>query len=491
MTGFSERYALLLPKPQAAREDEPPVREEFLQQVWHEQLLSLENLISEEGQRIRVVSPGWWNRQCGPDFRNAQIEFNGRIYSGDVEVHLHASDWKNHGHHLDSRYDQVILHVIMAAGPNAAVQTSDGRRVATLVIGPLLRTDSHAVLALIADDEQATSASDMRGACSDSLARFGSAVLLNLLRLAGEWRMLNKARALRERMEYAGMDQAIYEMFMYACGFSAFKHHFRATARHLPYDRARQLAMRDPLILEAALLQISGLFPDSIPASAAGAPHHARLAAMRRDHLEGLQRLSLEWPRAGVRPNNNPERRLGGAAFFIARTAREGILESLENIWREDLTPLARRRAFETLFPKALGFWANYCSWTSKRMARPSAPIGAGRVRSIIGNVFIPAGLALARMRRDQSREEKVLTFFRMLPPEPENHLIQRMTPRILGDPCADKPSFQIQQGLLQIHQDWCASNPSCSQCPLAHYLESSLDVIMGTSALSHSESSA
>jgi hypothetical protein len=29
-----------------------------------------------------------------------------------------------------------------------------------------------------------------------------------------------------------------------------------------------------------------------------------------------------------------------------------------------------------------------------------------------------------------------------------------------------------MQQGLLQMHQDWCESNPSCRDCALIQYLE-------------------
>mgnify|MGYP003520372778 CR=1 FL=1 len=78
---------------------------------------------------------------------------------------------------------------------------------------------------------------------------------------------MNKMRAIRERMDWAGADQAVYEAVLYACGFSKFKQHFRAVARHLPYDRARQLSQQDPMLLECAFLQIAGLLPDALPFS--------------------------------------------------------------------------------------------------------------------------------------------------------------------------------------------------------------------------------
>ena len=250
---------------------------------------------------------------------------------------------------------------------------------------------------LILADEYPYAVGQSRGKCSELRAEAGPEALTKVVLLAGEWRMLHKARALRERMDHSGANQAIYEEFMYACGFGHFKHHFRAIARHLPYDRARQLALLDPLLLETAFLQIAGLLPENLPQGTTAVPHFARLRALRRDHLGGLRSLPLTWRRIGIRPANNPERRLAGAARFFTRTAREGLVDALEKHWRGNEKPLPRRRAFESLFPSATGFWATHCTWTGKKMKTPSAPLGSGRIRSIIGNVFIPAALALAR----------------------------------------------------------------------------------------------
>ncbi|MFP6584204.1 MAG: hypothetical protein VCD00_16835, partial [Candidatus Hydrogenedentota bacterium] len=96
---------------------------------------------------------------------------------------------------------------------------------------------------------------------------------------------------------------------------------------------------------------------------------------------------------------------------------------------------------------------------------KPVAPIGGGRIRSIIGNVFVPMGLAMARSSRDRSYEERVLTFFGALPKEPENRIIKIMLPRVYGNQPPKKLDFRLQQGLIQMYQDWCEPNPSCAKC--------------------------
>ena len=216
---------------------------------------------------------------------------------------------------------------------------------------------------------------------------------------------------------------------------------------------------------------MAGLLPAKLPEGSTAVPHYARLRALRRDELEGLRSLPLDWRRVGVRPTNNPERRLAGAARFIARTSSHGLLETLMRVWLEESVSLKQRRAFEGLFPRAMGFWAHHCTWAGKKMARATAPIGGGRIRSIIGNVFIPASLAVARRERDRSMEESIFSFFAALPKEQDNHVLRRMLPRVLGGAEAPKLNFRLQQGLLQMYQDWCEPNPSCHNCLALNYL--------------------
>jgi hypothetical protein len=443
-----------------------------LQCIWYDQLFAGENLLTDDGHRVEVVSPGWWNHGEGPDFKGAQIRFNGRLRSCDVEIHLSHTDWKAHGHHLDHRYDEVRLNVVYEAdAPAVPIVNSLGHVVSSLMLRPHIEEDIHAIHDRIVIDDFPYQVEGSYGKCAAFCDAGHPEAVGKFVLLAGEWRVLAKARAMRERMERQGKDQALYEALLSACGFSKFKYHFQAIARQLPYERARQLGAEDGMLLETAFLQIAGLLPNELPTGTTAVPHFARLRALRRNRLEGLRSLPLEWNRVGVRPNNNPERRLAGAARFVARTAQHGLFDTLDDCWKEELKPIERRWRFEELFPSAMGFWASHCTWTGKKMTAPSATLGAGRVRSIIGNVFTPAALADARSRKDRSREERVYDFFEALPKEPENKIQKIMLPRLFGESKPPKLTFRLQQGLLQTHQDWCEPNPSCQNCRVMGYL--------------------
>ena len=85
--------------------------EHLLQFVWKHKLFPLTPLHTTQGQTVEVIDPGLPNPDAGPDFFNAKIKIDGILWVGNVEIHVHASDWKRHHHHQDRAYDSVILHV--------------------------------------------------------------------------------------------------------------------------------------------------------------------------------------------------------------------------------------------------------------------------------------------------------------------------------------------------------------------------------------------
>ena len=451
---FSETYNTCRNRTAHLSED-ASILENELQSLWYAAAFSGE-LTTLEGHRVQIVSPGWWNKQQGPDFRNAQIKFNGQLCTGDVEIHVSANDWYAHGHHRDPEYNRVLLHVLQSppGTPGKPALTVAGNTIATLVFPPEV---------LLRHSNKGHAIQERCGQCAASLAQRKAETLGHFLDLAGEWRMLDKARRIRERMQRVSSEQAVYEFFMAACGYSRYKKAFQQIAEALPYERALQLARQDPFTLEAAFLKLGGLWPEKWPYDSPPSNHYQQLSSLLDEQLPGLKSLGLEWPRSGARPANYPERRVAGAARFLTRTAELGLLKQLDLLWRQPINPTARRRSFEALFGGATGYWANNFNWSGVQVQKATAPLGKGRIRTIIGNVLIPAALALIRQETDSLIPEKnVYDLFIALPREPENHIHRRMVSWLDLKASAVKLTFRRQQGLMQIHEDWCAHNPSC-----------------------------
>lgn len=88
------------------------MKEELLHYLWNSKALVAYSLYGSKKECIRIINPGIFNRDQGPDFLFAQIEINKVLWVGNVEIHIKASDWHKHLHTSDPNYNNIILHVV-------------------------------------------------------------------------------------------------------------------------------------------------------------------------------------------------------------------------------------------------------------------------------------------------------------------------------------------------------------------------------------------
>src|SRR5882724_6408569 len=68
--------------------------------------------ISTAGQKIEIVQFGTWNREAGPDFRDAAIRVDrAEPIRGSIEIDLLDRSWETHGHAINPAFEQTVLHV--------------------------------------------------------------------------------------------------------------------------------------------------------------------------------------------------------------------------------------------------------------------------------------------------------------------------------------------------------------------------------------------
>ncbi|MFP6583275.1 MAG: DUF2851 family protein, partial [Candidatus Hydrogenedentota bacterium] len=214
---FSERYGHRRKyRASMVRESTPElVNEHLVQCIWYDRLFRQSGLTTSDGRTLKIISPGWWNHGEGPDFKGAQIEFDGRARTGDVEIHLKSAGWHQHGHDLDQRYDEVMLHVVLEDyASTQAARTSEGHALPLLELTPYLESEILELAEYIKVDRFPYNVEGTYGKCASVVEAGGHETVREFVELAGEWRMLFKARQIRERMDRIGADQAIYEMLM-------------------------------------------------------------------------------------------------------------------------------------------------------------------------------------------------------------------------------------------------------------------------------------
>ena len=124
----------------------------LLHYIWQRELFRSFPQYTTDGRHIDVLSVGVHNTDAGPDFSDVHLrvtDSNGKPidWVGNIEIHVRASDWFKHRHHLDKAYDSVILHVVRDA--DKQVFNSQGEAIAQCVLQ--YPTDQDYLSKLVAD----------------------------------------------------------------------------------------------------------------------------------------------------------------------------------------------------------------------------------------------------------------------------------------------------------------------------------------------------
>ncbi len=298
------------------------VSETLLQKIWQRQDFSREELTTQNGESLRVLSPGRWNRLEGPDFLGAEMEIAGRRLRGDVEIHFRQRDWRDHGHHRNPLYGNVILHTLLfePAVKTSAARRADGHAPATFVLLPWLRQDLEEYLmeeTLFALGRQ-QEAECLRPLCGKPLEE-----CRQIFRRNAQCRWEQKRRHAKTRLEKFGWEEACHQCFLEVLGSRRNRAPMSRLAAGFPLRRMRGGA-RDARYYfeqEQGRWRLRGVRPASHPLRRLG------------QYLELLEHRPA-WPQAladwqKILPHGQPEKE--NTAAFRRRAALKSCRNQLAN----------------------------------------------------------------------------------------------------------------------------------------------------------------
>jgi hypothetical protein len=88
------------------------MNENLLQFIWKNRFFRNGPYHTIEGSFLEILNTGTHNLNQGPDFLNARIKIENTEWAGNIELHIHASDWHKHEHTKDPNFRNIILHVV-------------------------------------------------------------------------------------------------------------------------------------------------------------------------------------------------------------------------------------------------------------------------------------------------------------------------------------------------------------------------------------------
>jgi hypothetical protein len=435
----------------------PPER--LLQTIWHHQRLRRDQLQTVDGRPVRVLHPGFWNYEAGPDFRGAVVQIGQEeARSGDIEIDWERQNWQAHQHHRNPAFANVILHVVWSDGPGAP------NLLPTLALekfldAPLNEMQSWAGSTVAAEWPEA-----LQGACSAPLGQLTPEQSGGLLQQAALIRFQRKGLELEIRARQAGWEQALWEGLFRALGYKQNIWPMQRIAELLP----RLSDAGDSLTAwQARLFGVSGF----LGAAHEKSRHHEYLQTLW-DHWwrdrENFQEVVLPktlWRLNGLRPANQPQRRLALAAHWLAWKNFPARLEEWFTTGPAGV-PLPQS-LLSRLQPPQDDFWSRHWSFQSPRLAKAQPLLGESRATDLAINVILPWFWTRARAGKNQHLTQLAEQRFLAWPAAQDNSVLRLARQRLLGRQtpgCAK--SAARQQGLLQIVRDFCDhSNAVCADC--------------------------
>jgi hypothetical protein len=401
------------------------------------------HFVTTTGDKIDIVQFGTWNRESGPDFRDAAIRINGsEPIRGCIELDVTDRSWEAHGHATNPAFEETVLHVFVAkSGREFFTRTRSNRNVPQICVD----------LTTLPDTFRANIPLARPGRCQAPLKDLSDERVHSVLDAAAQFRLRQKATRVRSKIDTHGRDETLFQEIAAALGYKENKLPFALITQRLPLKLLRENDDCEALLFGlAGFMQATDL--DTYKRSTR--EYVRRLWDRWWPHRDELQRLILPptvWRFSSTRPVNHPQRRLAALATLAGQWSR------LQRVTGK--TSVATASDFFQGLDHP--FWNFHYTLTSEASVKKMALIGESRVADILANVLFPFWLA---------EDIDAWTEYAKLPARLSNRRLETGATRLFGTDPRRKQFLKTvanQQGLLQIYEDFCMQdNSDCAQCP-------------------------
>ena len=348
-------------QPQNQKKNLPEIPEYYLYWALENPGYIKKRLRTSEGKLLEIINPGLRNLDNGPDYQNATIKIGGIVYRGDIEFHLRLNDWFAHGHHYDTRYNNVILHILWHP-PD--------------LIPPELQTRfDHLILSRFLNCSPSRWCKNLSLLAQPGFSFYPAQELPVFTRSQVEhlaWsRFTRKCDELLALVEQFQWETALYLGLARALGYRNNSRIFSDLVRILPPAKILSIVpanQRSPALFWYIYLYQSGLLEQSRKKSVQqrSSLHEQVFTQLEyyKSHLPVQRQHLTQWNFSRIRPNNNPFYRLAGFAqifyqhhhhslfqltleIFSARFTLADLMKNLRPLFQIPLNQVLRKGVLE------------------------------------------------------------------------------------------------------------------------------------------------
>jgi hypothetical protein len=418
--------------------------ETLLHYVWKHKLYNSGKLLTEEGVPFEVIDSGTYNSNAGPDFFNAKIKIDGKVWVGNVEIHTASSDWYKHQHEKDKAYNSVILHV--AENINISeVHDSTGRLIPQWTIQ--ISEQVQANYSFLLD-------TDISIPCLGKISEIPEVYLTDWKNALLIERLERRTNTLLHLLQEHKNDwnEVFYITLSRNFGFGINNDAFERLAKSLSLKIVRK--HQDSIIqTEALFLGQAGLLDDEQSEDDYFLELQKEYAFLRKKYnLNPLEPHIFRSLR--IRPNNFPHIKIVQLAWIIRK--EQGLFSNLLAI--SELEPL-----YSLFISETAEYWLTHYHF-GKVSVKKTKNLGLSAVQLLVINTVVPVFFAYGKMKNMETYTERAIQFLELLKPE-SNSIITLFS----------HSGMQIQnacdsQALMQLKREYCEQK-KCIYCRIGHQL--------------------
>lgn len=419
--------------------------EAFLHYIWQFQYFDKKGLVTTEGESISVIKTGFYNTHAGPDFSQAKIKIGILEWIGNVEIHIHASEWQQHKHHHNKAYDNVVLHVVWQN--DKVITRSDGSQVPTLELKNRIENSLLLNYKNLVNHPAPIP-------CAHALHTVNSLTRISTLDNALAQRLENKAQFILKALLENNNDweETFYQLLGKNFGFKVNSEAFHALTKAVPLRSL--LKHSDKLLqLEAMLFGTAGLL-EKVKDDYAKSLQREYQLLQSKFNLSKKQLNESQWRFLRLRPANFPTLRI--AQFATLLSARKNLFSTILGT----ASVIELKQLFDVT---QSSYWQAHYRF-DKKSKKPVPGLGDAAIENIIINSIVPTLAAYSIYKDESIWMDRAVEFLSKVNPE-KNSIISEW--KALG---WSVTSAFDSQALIELRNNFCTKR-LCLQCTIGHTL--------------------
>lgn len=411
--------------------------EQFLHYIWKYQKFEQKKLKLTDNQTLKVFYPGNHNQDSGPDFEEARIKIDAIEWAGQVEIHVHSSDWNHHNHQHDPAYENVILHVVWAHDEEIQL---NGVAIPTLELKSIVDLD-------LIEKYKKHVQSNQEILCSSQLIDVSPLTKCSMLDRILVERLEEKAARILDYLKNNKNDweDVTYWTLAINFGFSTNKDAFMRLTELLPFAKLKKVLHNDQST-EALLIGQAGFLDEEKDEYQRTLKSTFNFLSKKFELPDPM--IRAQWKFGRLRPANFP-------------TVRLAQLASLLHHQPKLFTVLTRTESTEELKkqlrPTLNSYWQKHYDFGKVR-EKTIMHFGQTTFENILINTVAPLLAAYARHTANLSYMDRAISLLESL--SAESNRITKKWSKIGSHP---KTAFD-SQAFIQLFKNYCQKR-RCLQC--------------------------